>query len=58
MRDQARLTSMPRSVKGAMALSVARESVISMLISDTGHTIAGVTIPSLVESATTILTFA
>jgi hypothetical protein len=41
-----------------MALSGARESAINMLISDMGHTSAGDTNTSLVESATTILTFA
>jgi hypothetical protein len=53
-----RLTSIPRSRKGAMALSVARVSVISVCMSEIGQTKAGVTAPSLVESATTILMWA
>src|SRR5215469_4952627 len=48
-----RFTSIPRSRNEAMLLSVARESVMSKLISEMGHTNAGVTHPTFAESATT-----
>jgi len=41
-----------------MLLSVARESVMRRLISEIGHTKAGLTHPSFAESATTTRSFA
>ena len=49
-----RRTSTPRSCKEAIAGVVAFVSVISMWISETGQIRAGVTTPSLLESASTM----
>src|ERR1035437_1623754 len=53
-----RCTSIPRSRNGVIALSEARLSVISMSMSEIGQISAGVTIPILLESATTIVCLA